>query len=130
MLVMPAGLSATGAGRVFAAWPDVADIVFATNDTQPWSQDDQTQASSAMRRVIAISDQSRILNALSAPKPLSRPERATTPPQAPSLFQKRWGGQTNTQKQNDPTNDTGLPLLGTGSAMFNPMPHLKNGAEQ
>ena len=80
MLVMPAGLSATGAGRVFAAWPDVVDIVFATNDTQPWSQDDQTQANSAMRRVIAISDQSRILNALSAPKPLSHPERAPTPP--------------------------------------------------
>ena len=128
---MAAGLSTASINRVFATWPDVRDIVFATTQTQPWSHDDQTQAGRAMRRVIAISDQSRVLDALTAPTPQSPPEQAPKSPQAPSLFQKRWGGgQADHQTPTKPTNDTGLPQLGTGSAMFNQMPHLKHGAEQ
>lgn len=134
LLVVPAGLSAASAERVFAAWPTVSDIVFATHDTLPWSHEDQNHATTGDRRIIALSDQNRILGALTAPKPMAQPTNTPKPTQAPSLFQKRWGGQNQTPKhpqtQRKTANDTGLPLLGTGSAMFNAMPHLKHGAEQ
>lgn len=134
VLVVTAGLSAASYDRVFNTWPAISDVVISSHGTLVWTHDDLKHAATAHRRILALSDQDRILKALQSPTPQTQSTNSGEPNHAPSLFQKRWGGQNHgakhAQTSRKITNDTGLPLLGTGSAMFNATPHQKYGAEQ
>lgn len=130
ILTLPTGMSERAQHVCLDIWQNAKDVILSQSMALPASHDDSAPLIKLGRRLVAISDKSRVINALHSPAPLlddlqpskirETPQHTTTDADAlPTLLRKRWGGTPPPQTQPDAPRV--VPLLRSGQPHTHPM---------